>query len=169
MEEVMSFEERLKRLEDRLDLEELIARYFFAVDGQDYDALAATFSEDCQFESITGRDAVMEYQRAGRSAMGPTIHTPHSALFEFDDTDHASGVVGAHCELARGDVVVIAAMQYHDRYVRTNNVGWQFSKRKVEYYYVCPWDEISNSLTATLRKRWPGQEPTSATLPRYLE
>jgi SnoaL-like domain len=37
---------RIRRLEDRAELQDLVVRYFLAADD-DYDALAATFAADC--------------------------------------------------------------------------------------------------------------------------
>jgi hypothetical protein len=163
---VNALERRIGQVEDRLDLADLVTRYFLAVDARNYAAVASLFAADARFGDVVGRDAIVALQRADHASMGPTVHSPHFALFELDG-DRAAGVVGAHCELVRDGVAVVAAMQYLDRYVRGVD-GWRFGERRVEYYYVCPRSEIATSLTASLRKRWPGRPPEAATLPRYL-
>ena len=128
-------ERRIRRMEDRAELQDLVVRYFIASDDDDYATLAATFAIDgtfCagSFPGGAGREAVVECLRSGRSMMGPTVHTPNYALFTFQDDDHATGQVGAHLELSIGGRTVFGAVRYIDAYVRAEG-RWQFKSRNM--------------------------------------
>src|SRR5262245_22360863 len=51
--EMNDIEQRLRRLEDRAELEDLVLRYFVAADGDDAEGLAASFTADGSF-SVSG-------------------------------------------------------------------------------------------------------------------
>lgn len=163
---MVDLEERVRLLEDRLDIEDLVMRYFRAIDSMDMAAVAAMFAADARFGEQAGREAIVEFQSASRRAMGVTIHTPHHVDLVFEGRDRAAGVVGAHCELERDGTCLVGALRYNDAYVRLPG-GWVFAARDVEYYFLCPWDEVDTSLTAAQRVRWPGGQPRAASLPRF--
>jgi hypothetical protein len=97
--------------------------------------------------------------------MGVTVHTPNYTLLTFTGEDRASGVVGAHLELAMGGTTVYGAVRYLDEYVRTDT-GWRFARREMATIHVGDWSEVAASLTNDKRVRWPGQDPAPADLPR---
>jgi hypothetical protein len=161
---------RIQRLEDRAALQDLVARYFVAADDDDLTTIAASFLKDAQFfssgvECGSDRDAIVAFIRASRQHMGVTVHTPNYTLLTFSDDDHASGIVGAHLELAMGDSTLFGAVRYLDEYVRSET-GWCFARREMVTIHVGDWRDVSTSLTNELRVRWPGQDPASADLPR---
>jgi hypothetical protein len=160
-------EERLRRLEDRIELQNLIIRYFIDCDDQDYEDLARLFADDAEYAGGTGPQEITEVLRASRSQMGPTIHTPDYMLIEFTEADRASAVIGAHCELARGGTTVFGAARYVGQYVRGPN-GWRIWRKERLWFHVGPWDQVGTSLTADLRVRWPDEPPEAAELPRGL-
>lgn len=163
-------ERRLRRLEDRAELQDLIVRYFYAADDDDYDELAAVFAPDASFlfggvVGGTTRDAVIAFLKAERANMGVTVHTPHGMLFRFPAADRATGVIGAHLELARGGKSLIGAVRYHDEYVRTDGT-WRIRRRELLVIHMGPWEDVATSLTAELRARWPGYPAGPADLPK---
>lgn len=157
------FEQRLRRLEDRAELQDLAVRYFLASDFDDYDAIAGCYSADAVFaaggfEGATGPSGIADMIRQARTNFGTTIHTPDYSLIEFQDDDHATGLVGAHLEIATGGKSVFGAVRYEDVYVREDG-KWKFSKRNMRSVHVGPWEEVGTSLTSELPVRWPGAEP----------
>ena len=50
----MTVEDRVRRLEDRAALDDLIVRYFLAADGDDMDGIRASFTPDATFASSGG-------------------------------------------------------------------------------------------------------------------
>lgn len=160
---------RIRRLEDRAELQDLVIRYFIAADDDDVQTLAETFAEDAEFLASgfscgTGRDAIVEFIRSDRKNMGVTVHTQNYTLLTFHGEDRASGVVGVHLELDRGGSTLYGAARYYDDYVRTAD-GWTFARREIKMIHIGDWRDVAESLTADLRVRWPGQEPAPADLP----
>jgi hypothetical protein len=75
---------RIAEIEDRISLQDLVVRYFVAVDDRDYAALAATFAMDAEWGANSGRQAIVDSQRQAHRDMGPTLHAPDFAQFELD-------------------------------------------------------------------------------------
>jgi 3-phenylpropionate/cinnamic acid dioxygenase small subunit len=162
-------ERRIRRLEDRAELQDLLVKYFLAADDDDYPALAETFARDATFtaggfDGGSSRTEIVEFIRADRRTMGPTIHTLNYSLFSFQDDDHSKGVVGAHLELSRGGSTLFGAVRYADAYVREEG-RWRIRHRNMLMIHVGPWEQVGSSLTCELRVRWPGAAPQKADLP----
>lgn len=156
-------ESRLRSLENRASLQDLVVRYFVASDDDDYLTLASQFSADATFNAAgqtvaEGCEAVIAFIRSARENMGLTIHTPDFSLFDFQDGDHATGLVGAHLELSIAGKSLFGAVRYKDRYFRQDG-RWLFQARTLQVIHIGPWEEIGRSLTEPLRVRWPGVEP----------
>lgn len=163
-------ERRIRRLEDRAELQDLVVHYFIASDDDDYEMLATTFAPDGTFsaggfEGASGRDAVVESLRSSRKLMGATVHTPNYALFEFQDDDHATGSVGAHLELSMAGRTLFGAVRYTDAYVRIDG-RWQIQCRDMRTIHIGPWEDVGTSLTSELCVRWPGFDPLPSDYPK---
>jgi uncharacterized protein (TIGR02246 family) len=163
-------EARIRRLEDRVELTDLATRYFLASDFDDYEAIARYFTPDGSFAAdgfpaSVGNEAIAESIRGSRSYFGITIHTPHYVLVDFLDDDNATGLVGAHLEIAVGGKTVFAAVRYEDVYVRQDG-EWRFRSRNMRTVHAQPWEDVATSLTAELPIRWPGGEPAPSSYPR---
>ncbi len=89
MTQPMNTEARLRRLEDRAELAELIARYALAVDDRDLEAIAALFTPDGAFRSkdgvmqARGTEAVLEQFRGRFRALKLSNHFSHDHVFEL--------------------------------------------------------------------------------------
>ncbi len=165
-------EGRIRRLEDRGELSDLVARYGRAVDDRDLAALRELYTRDATFDAvkgpIRGRDAVVDYYLERFATYGPSFHIPHSQTVEFVGDDEATGIVTAHAELAMDGGAFWVALRYHDRYVREDR-AWRFRERRVEQLYAMPLRELLDDLGADDRLRWPGTQPSRAHLPDGLE
>lgn len=158
-----TLEQRLRRLEDRAAIEDLVTRYFFAADDQDSDTMSEIFAWEAEHAGAYGRDQIVEILREDRGMMGKTIHTTDQVLIEFTSEDTAKGIVGAHWELDRGGKTLYGAARYYDEYVR--ELGeWRFSKRDIKIIHVGPWEDVATSLTDELSVRWPERDPAPADL-----
>jgi uncharacterized protein (TIGR02246 family) len=165
-----SLEDRIKKLEDRAVLQDLVSDYFKATDDDDYATLAACFTADASFvasgfDGGGGREGIMAFLRSARAGMGQTLHTPNYVQLRFKDDDHASGIVGAHLELGMGNQTLYGAVRYLDEYIRAGD-HWQISSREMKVVHVSPWAEIGTSLSTPLNVRWPGAEPGPSDFPR---
>ena len=137
-----SVDARLRRVEDSLAIQELVARYALAVDDHDMDALAALYATDAVFEGLTGtlhgRWAVTEYVASKLDTYdGASVHTPHSPVIEFGEDGEAVGIVPAHVEFSEGGVQRNLALRYHDRYTRRDGT-WYFQSREIRVVYSVP-------------------------------
>ena len=161
-------EARLRRLEDRAELGELVARYALAVDDRDFETLAMLFTRGCVFDNVKGveqgRERVVAYYRERLAEFGPSYHIPHMQTLDFSGPDAASGTVMAHAELAIDGVTYAVALRYLDHYLREEG-RWRFQERKVRQLYAMPLAELPGGLAQALRKRWPGTEPAAGDWP----
>lgn len=165
-----TLEERIRRLEDRAEIQDLVAAYFRAVDDDDYDVVAQCFTVDSQFiaSGFSGdrsREAIVEFLRMARAGMGQTVHTPNYVQIEFAGVDAARGLVGAHLELGLGDRTHYGAVRYIDEYRRTDG-AWRIAFREMKAIHIAPWSEVESSLTTPLNVRWPGAPPLPSDCPR---
>ena len=133
--------------DDRAEIENLMARYLFALDFRDASAYAATFTEDgvLDFASgvITGRKALGEFvntlgdnaSQAVREASALMARSRHNVTNIAIDVNGDHAKARAYWTSVRiGDdgkgVEVISYGHYEDELVRQNG-KWLFAKRKV--------------------------------------
>lgn len=162
---------RTALLEDRVELQELVAVYGRLIDDRDLAGLAELYTSDAVFDStagpVSGRDAVLDYYRGQLDRYGMTYHYPHSHTITFTGPDSATGVVSAHAELAIGETAFVVALRYLDEYRREGG-RWRFRERRARQLYAAPLADLPDVLGTGLRRRWPGTEPAPADLPEEL-
>jgi uncharacterized protein (TIGR02246 family) len=164
--------ERVRELEDRFALNELVARYCAAVDDCDREALLELFTEDASFGSTTGsgatgRETLADFALGRAATEDWSIHYPHTHIIDFVSEDEARGVVLMHAEMGwEGDRCIRAAMRYNDEYKRVDG-KWRFAKRLVQFYYCMDLGTFANGYDNTHRKQWP--YVAKADLPESLE
>ena len=165
-----TLEDRVRKLEDRAELQDLIATYFQATDDDDYARLGLCFTSDATFAASgfsesAGRANITEFLKAARSGMGQTVHTANYAHLSFEGANAATGTVAAHLELGIGEATYFAAVRYLDRYRREDG-QWRIAHREMRAIHVGPWAEVGTSLTSPLNIRWPGAAPQASDFPR---
>jgi uncharacterized protein (TIGR02246 family) len=160
---------RLSRVEARLAIGDLVARYCAAVDDRDFDAIAGLFTEDAYFGHVNeggarGRSAIRDYYRGRLEDIPYSFHYPHTHTVDVRDSTTASGEVTAHAEMARVALPpLVAALRYTDDY-RFEGGAWRFARRELRFFYFAPVDEVQSGHMGDLRVRWPGP-PRAADLP----
>lgn len=164
---------RIRRLEDRAQLRELVARYSLAMDSRDMEALAALFTEDFCLRSrdgamsLTGRSAAIEALRARLEQQGPSNHFGHDHVIEFGpDPDRATGIFSAHVEMSAQGRVLVAALRYDDEYRREGPV-WRFAGRLASYFYFLPAEQYATALNG-LERLLVRTPPRAADYPEAL-
>jgi len=168
----MDDNQRLARVEARLELHELLGRYALAVDDHDAGALADCFTEDGVFASpnspaTVGRDAVVDFFRVRFDRYGATLHVPLFQVLHELSEHGARGTVVARAELATADDTVVTVFRYEDHYARDSE-RWRFRRRDVRTLYAMPLrDLVAGGLSWPERKRWPGVAPSAAELPPF--
>lgn len=153
---------RLRRLEDREAIRDLIGRYSLAVDNHDFAALGALWHPDAVYGYVdqpqaTGARAIAALLEERIGPSGPSFHVNHDQIVDWDerDPDRASGIVFCHAEVAPGGHQYQAAIRYHDRYVR--HAGrWLFAQRFLGFLYFTPPSGYDGILLETERFRPAG-------------
>jgi ketosteroid isomerase-like protein len=166
-------ESRLQRIEDRLAIGELIARYGILLDNREYAAVGELFTEDARFWQHVGdtdartRTGIVEFYRDRLSHSGPSYHYPHAHVLTFESDDEATGVVAAHAEMGIEGRMVLVGLRYHDRYRKGADGAWRFAERETWFHYFLPADELPRRYSDEIRRTWPGA-PLPADLPDSL-
>ncbi len=171
---------RIRRLEDREAIRELVAAYGYTIDNRDIDGLAALFCSDGVLQSAdgimnaAGRAAIVDMYKGRFAVLGPTFHFTHDHAITLDETDpdRASGIIASHAEVTRHGETMLAAIRYHDDYRREEG-RWRFAKRVLAFFYYTPVVQYIDCMKSALRQRAYGdQRPadwpeTLATWQRY--
>ena len=147
---------RIDRLESLEQIRQLPARYALALDMRDLDALAGLFPEDVEVGKSRGREALRAWlDRTLRVQFTGTSHHVGNHVIEFDDADHARGVVYSKNEHETGAEWVIMQMMYVDDYERRNG-RWFFRRRAPLYWYAT---DLNKPPLGPAKMRWPGVAP----------
>lgn len=152
-----NLEARIDRLESLDAIRQLPAKYALALDMRDMDAMVSLFPADVRVgKDASGRAALRAYMdRTLRSPFTGTSHHIGGHVIEFDDADHAHGVVYSKNEHETGDEWVIMQMMYADDYVRQDG-RWYFARRLPLYWYAT---DLNKPPLGENKMRWPGVAP----------
>jgi len=135
----------LEEVSDRLEIHDLIARYSYALDSRDYDALDDLFTPDAVLDytatgAIKGSLAEMkEFVANAFTMFDGTQHLTTQTMLTFaDDGNTAYGKSTCHNPMVfGGDLkpkMMIVGLWYVDTFVRTPD-GWKFKERVEELLY----------------------------------
>ena len=156
-----SLESRIDRLESLDAIRQLPAKYALTLDMRDIDAMVTLFPEDVRVgKDKSGRLALREYMDATlRSPFTGTSHHIGGHIIEFDDADHAHGIVYSKNEhetpVPGGqDEWVIMQMMYADDYVRQEG-RWYFARRLPLYWYAT---DLNKPPVGERKMRWPNTD-----------
>ena len=125
----LDLEARVRRLEDRNEICELIARYGLVMDDRDIDGMPGLFTPDVTVRSVDGEmnarglDAVVAQFKGRFEVLGPSHHFSHDKIIQFDAEDLAHGTVLSHAEMNRKGQPMLAAIRYSDVYRRHQAAG----------------------------------------------
>lgn len=149
--------QRIDRLESLDAIRQLVAQYALSLDMRDLDAHVNLFAPDIRVSrDKVGRvhlkrwlDDTLRLQFTG------TSHQTGNHIIEFDDADHARGVVYSKNEHETGPEWVIMQMLYWDNYERIDG-RWVFRRRLPCYWYAT---DLNKPPLGDMKMRWPGREP----------
>lgn len=152
----MTLEQRIDRLESLDAIRQLPAKYALTLDMRDIDAMVSLFPEDVRVgKDQSGRLALRAYMDATlRAPFTGTSHHIGGHIIEFDDPDHAHGIVYSKNEHETGEEWVIMQMMYADDYVRADG-RWYFARRLPLYWYAT---DLNQPPIGEKKMRWPGTE-----------
>lgn len=159
----MTLEDRIDRLESLDAIRQLPARYALCLDMRDMDAMVSLFVDNVRVgRDASGRKALRAYMDATlRSPFTGTSHHIGGHIIEFDDRDHAHGVVYSKNEHETpvpggDDEWVIMQMMYVDDYERRDG-RWFFARRLPLYWYAT---DLNKPPVGPDKMRWPGTDWT---------
>lgn len=157
-----NLEARTDRLESLDAIRQLAAKYSLSLDMRDLDAHVNLFAPDIRVgKNKIGRahlkvwlDDTLRLQFTG------TSHHIGNHIIEFDDPDHAHGVVYSKNEHETpredgGIDWVIMQMLYWDHYERVDGI-WYFRRRLPCYWYAT---DLNAPPVGENKMRWPDRAP----------
>lgn len=150
---------RLDRLESLDAIRQLACKYALAIDVRDLDAVVSLYVPDVKVGPLAqGRAALKDVFDRVLRGFRATSHQVQNHVIEFDDADHAQGLVTCRCEHEVGDRWVIVQNLYHDKYERVDG-HWYFRGRVQNRLY---GTALEDPPVGPLKDRWPGQQPAHA-------
>ncbi|MCI0769637.1 MAG: nuclear transport factor 2 family protein [Chloroflexi bacterium] len=131
-----SLAERIDRLDALDQIRQLASRYALALDTRNLDDMVALFVDDVRVgREGSGREELKRWFTQSFSTFKTSIHFVGNHVIDFDDADHARGVVYCRDELDRGnDEWMVGVIQYWDAYVRRDG-RWYFVRRRLMRWY----------------------------------
>ena len=152
---------RLERLEALDEIRQLAAKYSLSLDMRDLDAHVNLFAPDIRVSrELSGRGHLKRWlDDTLRLQFTGTSHHVGNHVIEFDDAEHAHGVVYSKNEhetpCANGDTEwVIMQMLYWDDYQRIEG-RWYFRRRLPCYWYAT---DLNKPPVGDNKMRWPDRE-----------
>jgi hypothetical protein len=129
---------------DRLDIQDLIARYGRAVDQRDWDVLDRIFTVDCHIDytamgGIAGDlPTIKEYLAKTMPIFVRTQHMMGLPVIDLDG-DRATAATICHNPMVVKDgddpQLMVCGLWYHERFVRTAQ-GWRIEQLTEERCYI---------------------------------
>jgi SnoaL-like domain len=159
--DLADLDRRLRRIEDRAEIQELGQRYCRLIDDNDWTGLRRLFTDDATMAGVVGGDAVVKTLRSIRSGYGRTIHAAYGLVLDRQDDESARGYVPSSAQLDIGGQLVLSAIRYFDEYARVGG-AWKFASRDLRFVYALPFPEADRALVDDLPVRWPGTRPGPA-------
>jgi hypothetical protein len=152
---------RIDRLEALDEIRQLAAKYSLSLDMRDLDAHVNLFAPDIRVSrEKAGRSHLKRWlDDTLRLQFTGTSHHIGNHIIEFDDPDHAHGVVYSKNEhetpRENGDSEwVIMQMLYWDNYERIDG-RWYFRRRLPCYWYAT---DLNKPPVGDNKMRWPDRE-----------
>ena len=142
----MSLEEKIARIEDRIEICELRYTYCYRIDDRDWDGYAELFTDDAHLDfgpigTFDGRDSVREFAEDIVGARHPFLaHMVHNPIIDIDG-DSATGrwYFEVPCVFEDGTAGWIQGT-YHDEYERVDG-EWQFATVVADFNYFADYEE----------------------------
>jgi ketosteroid isomerase-like protein len=134
----------LQEVSDRLEIQELLARYCYAVDDRDWNAYRSVFTLDAVIDdTVAGglRAGVEEHVVFMQSALSKVLISQHAISTTALEIDGDLATSRTHCScpmvIDEGNGkrrVFFQGLWYRDRLVRTSD-GWRLKERVEEGYW----------------------------------
>ena len=155
----------VERVIARDDIRQLAYRYAFATDARDVDLLVSLFVPDVRVTRQTsGHPAMREFWVESLRAIGVSILFVGNHIIDFDDPEHARGIVYCRGQIQDGKRWIEQAIQYRDDYQKHDG-RWLFVKRKHVLWYGV---ESAERPLAQRPANWPEHHAGVGTVPQDI-
>jgi hypothetical protein len=115
--------------QDLVDIQQLYARYNWALDGGDSEGYASTFTPDGVFNNNVGHDAIVKFADTFHAGLGAHVRHWNTNLMILPTPEGASGQVYlVLVDFANKPATIATSASYTDQLVKTPQ-GWRFKKR----------------------------------------
>jgi hypothetical protein len=132
---VSEFAERLQRVEDILQIQQLAIQYALAVDERDVDRWLELFVPDVDVgRRGVGREALRQVITPMLRLFYRSIHHITGHCIELIDTTRASGSVYCRAEHEVGGRWIVISVRYDDDYRKVDG-RWYFVRRDDKHWY----------------------------------
>ena len=167
-----TLESRLAEVEDRLAIQDLSARYNFAIDDRDLKSVGELFTDNGSFGSkdgvmrAVGRDAILKQFESRFSVLGATNHFAHDHAIWFESESRARGLLSVHAEVWRKERAMLTALRYDDVYEKSDGL-WRFAERTLSFFYYLNVEDYATVMGQLERNR-ASDTPVAADYPERL-
>jgi hypothetical protein len=115
--------------DDLVEIQQLYAKYNWALDAGDSQGYAATFTPDGVFNNNAGRDAIVKFADTFHAGLGGHVKHWNTNLMILPTATGASGQVYlVLVDFANKPATIVTSATYSDELVKTPQ-GWRFKKR----------------------------------------
>jgi len=134
----------IEEISDRLEIQDLMVRYSYAIDNRDWDALDDVFTPDAHIDysvfggSVGNLEETKKFLAEAMPMFTTLQHMVSGTTIEFDG-DTASTKTQCHNPMTMGDAekpdLMVCGLWYVDKLVRTD-AGWRIKERVEESVYM---------------------------------
>ena len=115
--------------QDFVEIQQLYAKYNWALDSGDSQGYAATFTPDGVFNNNVGHDAIVKFADTFHAGLGSHVRHWNTNLMITPSPTGASGQVYlVLVDFAVKPATIVTSASYSDELVKTPQ-GWRFKKR----------------------------------------
>ena len=115
--------------QDLVDIQQLYAKYNWALDSGDSEGYAATFTPDGVFNTNVGHDAIVKFADTFHAGLGSHVRHWNTNLMILPTADGASGQVYlVLVDFGTKPATIVTSASYSDELVKIAQ-GWRFKKR----------------------------------------
>jgi hypothetical protein len=115
--------------QDLVEIQQLYAKYNWALDSGDSEGYASTFTPDGVFNTNVGHDAIVKFADTFHAGLGSHVRHWNTNLMILPSPEGASGQVYlVLVDFANKPATIVTSASYSDELVKTAQ-GWRFKKR----------------------------------------
>ena len=117
------------KADDLVEIQQLYAKYNWAIDAGDSEGYASTFTPDGVFNTHVGHDAIVKFADGFHAGLGARVrHWNTNLLIQPTPTGASGQVYLVLVDFSTKPASIVTSASYTDELVKTSQ-GWRFKKR----------------------------------------